>query len=199
MNHGIIGLTAFLITLLPGFHQLEEQFIIRQQHDDSCGFASAAAMLSCYWDIPADEAALIAEAVDASEDVSRSISFFTLSRIFQDHAIDAAGFYLEQSELARTCDVFGPIICWEDTEAGHFYLLLDVLQRGGEAVFVTADPRTGIAYLDASAFREKWSGKALITLSLEGKSPGSFRDEAIRQTDAFEQIYRNLPRLQPQL
>lgn len=195
MNQGILGMTVLLICGLPGFQQQEQQFLLRQQQDDSCGFACAATLLNCYWNIPTDEISLIAGTLEESEPSDHTISFLTLEAVLSEQGISSQGFFIDQEHAAGVCRDFGPVICWEDTQDGHFYLLLDVLDVSGETIYVTADPKTGIAYEDETAYSSRWSGRVLVSAFPGGRGIRSFREEALKQLEAHRQVHQHLPPL----
>ncbi len=195
MNQGILTMTALLISVLPGFQQQEQQFLLRQQHDDSCGFACAATLLNCYWGIPVDELSLIAETLEESEHPAHTISFLTLKAVLSEYGISSQGFFIDQEHAAELCHDFGPVLCWEDTQDGHFYLLLDVLEVSGENIYVIADPRTGIAYENETAYNNRWSKRVLLSTSADRQMQRSYREEALRQLKEHCSVHQNLPSL----
>mgnify|MGYP002152563502 CR=1 FL=1 len=70
---------------------------------------------------------------------------------------------MEITDLPNNLLHFGPLVCWEAEDEGHFYLLYDIFHDGTSLVYITGDPSSGIIYQDEKQFSSQWSGRALVT------------------------------------
>ncbi len=197
MDLNTFALAALLAAGMPGVSEMEQRYYIRQQHDDSCGFASAASILSCYYDIPADEADLIESVIIPSEEQSHTISLQDISDLLAAEGIYSQGFRLDQAVLSELTGEYGPLICWDSRGDGHFFLLLSVIDLTGQDIFVTADPAAGKAYLDADKFGSFWSGKALLTASQEKRILLSYSGNLEDELKNYLLIHESIRGLSP--
>ena len=156
-------MTAVLICSLPGFAEEESQVLLRQHHDTSCGYAVTASLLNCCYGQEVSEASLIEAHPPETEDGRYVISFLCISEMLCSQGVVSQGFFMALEDLPRTLEQFGPIICWDEDQQGHFYVLLHIFQDRFSNIYVTGDPSSGIIYEDTTAFRSRWSGRAVIS------------------------------------
>ncbi len=182
--------TAMLIALLPSFQELEQEFLLRQQYDDSCGYAAVATLLSCWYGRDVTEGQLLEETVDSGEELSRTVSFADMAALMDSRGVTSRGYRLDIEVLPEVCRQWGPVICWDDAGTGHFYLLVGVTFSRDEPVYIIADPNDGISFLSESSFSSRWSGRAL--LSGAGPADEALLTSLFRRLDAHEQVHRRM-------
>ncbi len=165
MNAHTLARILLLLASLETSQEMEQRLFIRQEFDDSCGFASAASLLHCVWNIPVSESDLIDLVLSPGEHEVHTISLRTISWILSEYGIASQGYRMEVEDLQETLRRFGPMICWDSRDTGHFFLLMHVLHDGADHLFFTADPASGLEVLTAAQLRSRWSGKALVSAS----------------------------------
>ena len=183
--------TAMLIALIPSFQEQEQEFLLRQQYDDSCGYAAVATLLSCWHGSDVTEAQLLEETLDSGEELSRTVSFADMAKLMNSRGVSSRGYRLEIEVLPEVCRQWGPVICWDDKGTGHFFLLIGVTSSGDEPVYITADPNEGISFLSESAFNSRWSGRALLS-SADRPADKAPYAALLRRLDAHERVHRRL-------
>ncbi len=165
MNAHTLARILLLLASLETSEEMEQRLFIRQEFDDSCGFASAASLLHCVWGIPVNESDLIDLVLSPGEHEVHTISLRTISWLLSEYGIASQGYRLEIEDLLETLRRFGPMICWDSRDTGHFFLLLHSLHDGAQQVYFTADPASGLEVLTAAQLKNRWSGKALLSAS----------------------------------
>ncbi len=166
-----LALTAVLLSSLTGTAEQEAQFLLRQQYDTSCGFAVTASLLTCWYGYEVSEKTLIDTELEDAEDPNYVISFFAISEILNRYTVASQGFHMDIQKLPQTLQDFGPLICWDNEEEGHFFLLLDIFQEGPDLVYVIGDPSSGIIYADRKEFSRQWSGRILVSAASSRNYP----------------------------
>lgn len=166
MNAYTLARILLLLASLETSAEMEQKLFIRQEYDDSCGFASAASLLQCSWGIPVTEADLIDLILSPDEEKAvHTISLRTISWLLSEYGIASRGYHLDIQHLPETLSRFGPVICWDCRDSGHFFLLLHTLHNDQQQLYFTADPASGLDVLTGEQLLQRWSGKALVSAS----------------------------------
>jgi len=210
----LAALISYLIAAVPGVSECSEPYLHFQQYDSSCGFAAAAAVMDCWWDVETDEEALIdnlfashtdknrndrKDGKDAQEGNSENngknsfegvytITFSDMQLLFEEHGFISAGFQLDAEAAAAVqfcLERYGPFIIHEDRENGHFSVLIDMYRAAsGQFTAVLADPNTGIEFYPWERLLPHWNGTALIAAN--SAAAGSRRVQEHRNTKKKE-------------
>ena len=141
---------------------LNEQHIIMQKYDYSCGAASLATLMKYYFKEDISEQRLLnyIKTVFSPQEYKRiekdGLSFLELEKISRSRGYQSANVRLKLSALKQ---LSGPVIVFLKTkDYRHFAVLRGVKE---DHVFL-ADPSRGNIRLSVQAFRKEWKGETFI-------------------------------------
>jgi predicted double-glycine peptidase len=190
---------ALVLSAVVSEESLRFAPVYEQEAEASCGLAAAASLLTLYCRKAVDETALalaLMESEPPSEappSMARRVSLDDIRRLVEAQGLSVRVFRMNGEELLHAADKgFVPAFVHYDRPRGHFALLIGARRRrGGDTVFVTADPSRGTEVLSAGDFLARWSGAVLLVdpacFSPEGKA---LRDAAfslaLRRRDLLE-------------
>jgi len=166
----------FLLSLTTPKESLRFQYVNEQQFDTSCGYSTAASLLSLYWEIDVTERDIvnnhIKEKID-NQDYTTSLA--DLSEILNEYAIANKAYKMEYSQLAGLDKKYFPIIVHYDKPEGHFALVIGI----EEDSVITADPARGLETLSCEQFLSRWSNIMLLSASAEKEMNKNLANAAI--------------------
>ncbi len=156
---------------------LRFSFIGEQGFDRSCGYSTAASVLSLYWGQKVDERAIVERyAKDKLESGRFDVAFSDLARIFADFGLTVKGFKMTWEQLKSALVGYAPILLHYAHPDLHFALAL----YANDDWIIMLDPAMGCELLRRRQFEERWSGAALIVLSSIAPRDAGLLSEAIR-------------------
>ncbi|MFH2113427.1 MAG: cysteine peptidase family C39 domain-containing protein [Spirochaetota bacterium] len=141
-------------------------YVMEQGMDASCGMATVASALSLYWQVPVQEAELLAGLVGQDGTVDGqsdgTVNLASMAEAFEASGVSARAFRLDwdglEDILARG---YAPLVVHYDRPDPHFALLLGI--SGDMAVL--ADPARGLDTLGRAGFDKRYSGVAMALAS----------------------------------
>lgn len=141
---------------------LNEQHIIMQKYDYSCGAASLATLMKYYFNDDINEQKLLdyIKTIFSPEEYKRieknGLSFLELEKISRSRDYQSASVRLKLSALKQ---LSGPVIVFLKTkDYRHFAVLRGVRE---DRVFI-ADPSRGNISLPVSEFIKEWKGETFV-------------------------------------
>lgn len=141
---------------------LNQEAVIMQQLDYSCGSAALATLMKFYFNDDVTEMSLLEEIKsifnekDFSTIEENGLSFKELEHIVTAYGYQSASVQLQPSALTK---LSGPILVYvEPDDYRHFAILRGTV----DGRVYLADPSRGNISMPIEEFTEEWSGKALI-------------------------------------
>ena len=152
-------------------------FIREQGFDRSCGYSTAASVLSLYWGQKVDEREIVERyANDKLESEKFDVTFFDLARIFADFGFSVKGYKMTWAQLESALIGYAPILIHYARPDRHFALAL----YAKDDWIIMLDPAMGCELLRRGQFEERWSGAALVAFSPSASRDDVLLSEAIR-------------------
>lgn len=146
---------------------LNEQRVIMQQYDYSCGAASLATLMKYYFNDDTSEKKLLEyiQTVFTKEEYTRiekdGLSFLELEKISRSRGYQTASVRLKLSALKQ---LSGPVIVFLKTKNYRHFVVLRGIKE--DRVFL-ADPSLGNLRIPIETFKKEWNGETFV-LGKEG-------------------------------
>ncbi len=158
-----IILFCFLINITTPKESLRFQYCHEQGYDTSCGMSVVATVLDTYWNIPADELALVKEALgDKILAGDYTVTMADMGLVFSAKGIASKAYKMDWDGLVNLSSIgFAPVVLHYEKPEKHFALLLGF--KDGRAI--TVDPARGLESLGKEEFLKRFSGAALVLAS----------------------------------
>lgn len=169
---------------IKSWKDLNEQHIVMQEYDYSCGIASLATLLRYYFKQDITEKTLLDE-IEEMFSVSeiqviknKGISFLELEKIARRKGYQTASVRLHLTSLKK---LSGPVLVYiEPNNYKHFAVLRGII---GDRVFL-ADPSRGNIRMSVHEFSKEWRGETLILGKLGFGLP-KYHTLSVHHTNSF--------------
>jgi predicted double-glycine peptidase len=149
------------------WEEIQEQYVVMQKFDYSCGAAAMATLLNYYFQDEITERAILLDIIDHLEEdefenrEEEGLSLLDLKRFAERRGYQALGVKLELPTLLA---LRGPVLVYMESDGyEHFAILRGVRE---DRVFL-ADPSLGNVRMMVGDFADEWPGIALV-LAKEG-------------------------------
>lgn len=179
------GLRPLLVGVEKTYRDLRYEGVVEQTDWYTCGPAAAATLLSFYYGLDVDEAAVLEKALEEmvalGQHPAEGISALALSRALAHWGFTAQGYRLGASDLERYFLQGGlPLILHVTVPEPHYVVAVGL--TGGH--LVVADPSRGrrVEPFVPFLYEKGFSGVALLPLPPEGLAPtGRTRQQEVLQ------------------